>query len=217
MPRQKGEDLAGSRARILERLQNPGRPAEDVPKPDGPFISSPDVSPAVQFEENLSLVNGTCIRVSGWIEALLQMNRLAEINGWQQIYCPDAELHKHLVQFTPDCIQFNLTAGHAPAIVTRCEALIAETGSILVSSAGSSGRTSFISGDAHIVIASSDQLFRDVPSAFDFLISKRKSDFPSMISVITGPSRTADIEKTLILGAHGPKSLFVLILEQDID
>ena len=35
-----------------------------------------------------------------------------------------------------------------------------------------------------------------------------------MISVITGPSRTADIEKTLVLGAHGPKEVFVFLLDE---
>jgi L-lactate dehydrogenase complex protein LldG len=38
---------------------------------------------------------------------------------------------------------------------------------------------------------------------------------PSMVSTITGPSRTADIEKTLVLGAHGPRELWVFLLEEE--
>ena len=41
---------------------------------------------------------------------------------------------------------------------------------------------------------------------------KYKTRLPSQITLITGPSRTADIEKTLVLGAHGPKELHVFIL-----
>ncbi|MFZ4706049.1 MAG: LUD domain-containing protein, partial [Bacteroidales bacterium] len=37
-----------------------------------------------------------------------------------------------------------------------------------------------------------------------------------LISVITGPSRTADIEKTLVMGAHGPRELFVFLIEDSI-
>jgi L-lactate dehydrogenase complex protein LldG len=46
------------------------------------------------------------------------------------------------------------------------------------------------------------------------LIRKKYEDgFPSLISFITGPSRTADIEKTLVMGAHGPKELYVFLIE----
>jgi len=42
---------------------------------------------------------------------------------------------------------------------------------------------------------------------------KYKDEYPSMISLITGPSRTADIEKTLIIGAHGPKEVYVFLID----
>ncbi|MFM8685404.1 MAG: LUD domain-containing protein, partial [Bacteroidota bacterium] len=42
-----------------------------------------------------------------------------------------------------------------------------------------------------------------------------QTGLPSMISTITGPSRTADIEKTLVLGAHGPKELWIFLLEEE--
>jgi len=45
------------------------------------------------------------------------------------------------------------------------------------------------------------------------LKEKYPENMPSMVSNITGPSRTADIEKTLVLGAHGPKGLYVFLLE----
>jgi L-lactate dehydrogenase complex protein LldG len=61
------------------------------------------------------------------------------------------------------------------------------------------------------VIARSSQVVADVRFAIDALLDQHKDAFPSWVSVITGPSRTADIEKTLILGAHGPKKLIVFI------
>ncbi|MNL89836.1 Lactate utilization protein C [compost metagenome] len=53
----------------------------------------------------------------------------------------------------------------------------------------------------------------DLKDAFKLIKDKYGSQIPSMISTITGPSRTADIEKTLVLGAHGPKELFVFLID----
>ena len=65
----------------------------------------------------------------------------------------------------------------------------------------------------HIVIARTRQLVLDLKDGFQLLKNKYGNQIPSMISTITGPSRTADIEKTLVLGAHGPKELFVFLVD----
>jgi L-lactate dehydrogenase complex protein LldG len=56
------------------------------------------------------------------------------------------------------------------------------------------------------------QTVPDLPAAFELLKSRYSEDYPSMISFITGPSRTGDIERILVLGAHGPKKLTILLL-----
>ena len=53
----------------------------------------------------------------------------------------------------------------------------------------------------------------DLKDGFKLIKNKYGTQIPSMISTITGPSRTADIEKTLVLGAHGPKELFVFLID----
>ena len=53
----------------------------------------------------------------------------------------------------------------------------------------------------------------DLKDGFNRLKEKYGQKLPSMISTITGPSRTADIEKTLVLGAHGPKELYVFLID----
>jgi L-lactate dehydrogenase complex protein LldG len=65
----------------------------------------------------------------------------------------------------------------------------------------------------HIVLAYTSQLVLDLKDGFKLLKKKYGNNIPSLISTITGPSRTADIEKTLVLGAHGPKELFVFLLD----
>lgn len=94
--------------------------------------------------------------------------------------------------------------------ITECDALIAQTGGVVVTSRSSGGRALSVLPPHHIVIARRDQLVADLPVAFALLQQKYAPDYPSMISFITGPSRTGDIERILVLGAHGPKKLTIL-------
>ena len=97
--------------------------------------------------------------------------------------------------------------------ITYCEALVARNGSVLVSNGTAAGRRLSIYPHIHIVIAYTSQLVLDLKDGFKLLKEKYPESMPSMVSNITGPSRTADIEKTLVLGAHGPKELYVFLLE----
>ncbi|HEY5705523.1 MAG TPA: lactate utilization protein [Terrimicrobiaceae bacterium] len=94
--------------------------------------------------------------------------------------------------------------------VSECDALVAQTGSVLVSSRSAGGRALSVLPPHHVVLAHRDQLLADLPAAFALLRTKYGSNYPSFISFITGPSRTGDIERILVLGAHGPKRLTIL-------
>jgi len=95
------------------------------------------------------------------------------------------------------------------ATVSLCEALVAMTGSVLVSSGGCGGRGASVVAPCHIVVAHMDQLVPDLETA---LARARQIAFGnSFIGLITGCSRTSDIEKKLIIGAHGPRRLVVIL------
>ena len=96
--------------------------------------------------------------------------------------------------------------------LTECEALVAQTGSVCVTSRSSGGRALSVLPPHHIVIAQMEQLVPDLPAAYELLARKYRRNYPSFISFITGPSRTGDIERILVLGAHGPKKLTVLLV-----
>lgn len=99
------------------------------------------------------------------------------------------------------------------ASITSCEALIARTGSIMMTAASQSGRTASVYAPVHICIARSSQLVYDVRDALQMMKDKYKENLPSLITFATGPSRTADIEKTLVVGVHGPKEVYCLLLQ----
>ncbi|MBC8108856.1 MAG: LUD domain-containing protein [Anaerolineae bacterium] len=94
--------------------------------------------------------------------------------------------------------------------ITECDALIAQTGSVLITSRSAGGRALSVLPPHHVVLARRDQLIADLPAAFALIASKYANNYPSFISLITGPSRTGDIERILVLGAHGPKKLTIL-------
>jgi L-lactate dehydrogenase complex protein LldG len=96
--------------------------------------------------------------------------------------------------------------------VTECDALIAQTGSVLVTNRSAGGRALSVLPPHHVVLARREQLLRDLPAAFQFLKTKYGANYPSMMSFITGPSRTGDIERILVLGAHGPKKLTIFLV-----
>lgn len=96
--------------------------------------------------------------------------------------------------------------------ITVCEALVAQTGSILVTSDSCGGRSLSVLPPVHVVIATPDQLVATLADAFDLVRERHSGSMPSMLSFITGPSRTGDIERILVLGAHGPKELIVILV-----
>lgn len=96
--------------------------------------------------------------------------------------------------------------------ITACEAAVAQTGAILVSSRTCGGRGLSILPHVHIVVLAVDQVVATVGEALHFARDRAAGRMPSMLSFITGPSRTGDIERILVLGAHGPKELFVFLV-----
>lgn len=99
---------------------------------------------------------------------------------------------------------------HSQATVTRCHALVALTGSILTSSA-CGGRGASVVAPVHIVVAKESQLVPDLESMFATIAAQKLTEENSFVGLITGCSRTGDIEKILVMGAHGPLRVVVIV------
>lgn len=98
----------------------------------------------------------------------------------------------------------------AQATITHCEALVAATGTIVVSSA-CAGRGGSVVAPVHVVMASESQIIPDLDATFSRLNQTGTPLRNSFIGFITGCSRTADIEKILVIGAHGPRRVIVIL------
>jgi L-lactate dehydrogenase complex protein LldG len=120
--------------------------------------------------------------------------------------CPVLDLPVLRTDKTYDALELE----KCDAGISECDALVAQTGSVLVTNRSAGGRALSVLPPHHVVLARREQLLPDLPAAFELLKKKYAANYPSMISFITGPSRTGDIERILVLGAHGPKKLTVI-------
>jgi L-lactate dehydrogenase complex protein LldG len=149
-------------------------------------------------------------------ELEIQLAQLAKNRNFQHIYVWEKSL---IDLFSNSDISFETSEKDfslAGVGITTCEALIARTGSALISSATLSGRRLAIYPHIHVVIAKTSQIVYDIKDGLELIRQKYGNALPSMICLETGPSRTADIEKTLVLGAHGPKELIVFLIDDSI-
>ena len=148
--------------------------------------------------------------------AFAALAALAKADGWQRVATHGGSLS------APACARLGLPTlrTDAPydavelekcdAGISECDLLVAQTGSVVVTSRSAGGRALSVLPPHHVVLARREQLVRDLPAVFAQLKKVYAGNYPSFISVITGPSRTGDIERILVLGAHGPKKLTIL-------
>jgi L-lactate utilization protein LutC len=139
-----------------------------------------------------------------------------------EIFIQDAPELRRLIQDATRRLDSEASAGsirwssegapreRSQATITLAEALIAQTGSVLVSS-GCGGRGASIVAPCHIVFATKDQIVDDLRAALKLARERGILESNSFICVISGSSRTADIEKILVQGAHGPRRVVVIV------
>ena len=163
------------------------------------------------FRSELEAINGKCIVCCNNELLIQQLKNLISEKQLSSIFCKDKEILNFLKNNGINCSNEVSDFTEMQAGITSCEFLVARTGSVVVSSAGDSGRSMNVFPPIHLVLANSDQLVQFPEDALVAVQSKYKNNFPSTVTTITGPSRTADIEKTLVLGAHGPKELVVFL------
>lgn len=159
-----------------------------------------------QFEAVSATLGVQTKTIQSEAEQILSLKHLIEVQQWTTVTCIDPSLLLLLEQ-CPVIINTDLSKAHlSNACITDCEALVAQTASIAVSS--KQARLLSIITPSHVIITSIHKL---LPDTLRFFKQAANSPIPSLYSLIRGGSCTADIEKTLVKGAHGPKSLFVFL------
>ncbi|MDX1904139.1 MAG: LUD domain-containing protein [Thermonemataceae bacterium] len=203
---------------IIERIKNAlkNKSEQRSPKPDfqaDVYTHKSIDDLAILFAENLRAIQGNFCFCENENAFLLNLLALIRQKNAKEVFVWEKDLQA-IIDLT-DLAYRKDDEGFEEALIgiSTCEYLIAKEGGVLVSSKQKSGRRLNIYPPIHIVVAFSSQIVYDVSTALQKTREKYKGKLPSMLSFINGPSRTADIEKTLVLGAHGPKELHVFLID----
>jgi L-lactate dehydrogenase complex protein LldG len=166
----------------------------------------------VEFAEQFTKLLGRFIYCINRQEMAFQLNSLIQKQNWQKVYCLENNLCEMIGPQVAERLTKNDLA-NCNVSITGCEYLVARTGSIVMSAAQPGGRTTSVYAPIHICIAYTNQLVYDLKDALQSVKDKYGNNLPSLITFATGPSRTAYIEKTLVVGVHGTKEVFLFLVE----
>lgn len=213
-----------SRDTILQSVRSGVSKGPQVARPPVPQVwPRENPSPAVmadRFCKELTDVHGEVIRCATMQEARRKLADLVRQAEWTSLGVMDRALVGEAIGDLPAGVAKPIAPNTPPkeladlsASVIEADVLLADTGSSMIACGTAEDRLLCYLPPACVVIAKVDQLFEHLPAAWS-AIAPRVAD-PAQrgeFVIVTGPSRTADIEKILILGVHGPKRYVVILV-----
>jgi L-lactate dehydrogenase complex protein LldG len=211
-------NVSPSKENILKKIRKALSHSTPLPFPNSEGNNSvfqPSVQELeIEFAEQFSKLQGKFIYCADHSEAVRQIREITGSRKWTKNYCREESLLKILFDNGPTSFD-HASLDTCDMALTGCEFLVARTGSIILSAAQASGRTPSVYAPVHICIAYTDQLVYDLKDGLQKM-KEKYGVLPSLITFASGPSRTADIEKTLVVGVHGPAEVFVLLIEAPV-
>lgn len=196
------------RQALLQKRENPYADFEDTP-----LYKDEEESLDVTFAYELSRSSGHFVYCDGEIAVIENLILLAERLNITKIFAWEPMVQKLLDQYGFPVYTTPHKFDQAEAGITGCESLIARNGSVLVSNGAAAGRRLSVYPPIHIVIARASQLVMDVKHGLRKIQDRYAGQIPSMLTLITGPSKIADLGEYEVLGGDGPKELYVFLLE----
>lgn len=210
-------DEITSRERILKEIRN-----GLLNKIDNPFntvnhekVVFQDLEESIDlhFAQELSALGGKFIFCENEKEMADIVKHLIKDENIGPIFCKNKEIQQSLISSGVEYLSNEEELPQCKAGLTECEFLVARFGAVLMSSALSSGRKLYSWPEIHLVVAYASQLVPELKDAITGMRERYNGNLPSMITTVSGPSRTADIEKTLVTGVHGPREIFVFYID----
>lgn len=179
------------------------------------------ISTAELFKQNLEAVDGHCVIVqgeSGVVEAMtkivadLQQTRL---EAKTLALSDNATIERLVRQMSLDVDELQIAPStsdvfHFDVGITTAQAAIAETGTLVLDGERERHRVVSLVPPVHIAILEAKDIYSTLGQALS-AIQAEGPEVSRLVTFVTGPSRTADIELTLAIGVHGPQELYVVI------
>ncbi|NLX96566.1 MAG: LUD domain-containing protein [Rhodopirellula sp.] len=213
-----------SRDTILSRIRTALSGEPPVERPPVPEVWPPG-NPSVEemadrFAEELQAVSGEIHRAATMEDARRRLAELLDELSCDLLGAIDRPICRDVLSEIPsDHLAWPEAGGTARTMcelaagLVPADALLADTGSCLIACGTPQERLLCYLPPVCIVIARTDQLVEHLPAVWESIASRSADpNLRGEFVLVTGPSRTADIEKILILGVHGPKRLIVLLV-----
>jgi L-lactate dehydrogenase complex protein LldG len=199
----RGEDTTTTTSKVQQQLQQHVRGPQ-------PGWSEDDVN---RFLSKLESVAGTLSRVTGKTEVVTAIHAYLQQHALplQLVSAKSAVLDEldWPAEFT---VEQRRATGTDITVLTEAFAGVAETGSLVLLSGMDSPTSLNFLPDNYVCVLRRDHIVRHIEDVWD-RIRQQTGRMPRAVNFITGPSRTADVEQTIQLGAHGPRRLHVILLE----
>lgn len=174
---------------------------------------------AEAFVKKFSAVSGQFVYCDNQFDCVDKLLDLIEQRKWKYLFSWEDEIQQLLTDSGIAFYDKRELLEKIQVSVTGCETLLASSGSILVSSSKNS-RVLTIWPPVHIVIAKRSQIVLDIKESFQYLKNRYGRNMPSMLTYITGPSRTSDLPSrdyegvpVEVIGAHGPIELILFLID----
>ncbi len=200
-------------ARIRDGLRTPAPPIEDKTF-YGPIFEAVE-NPLERFQQECKANLMECQLTANSTASAQALAQVLQSLPPGEVFVQDDPVLRRLMAAAGTQRQTRWSTEGGPleksqATVTLADALIAQTGSVFVS-ASCGGRGASVVAPTHIVYATEKQLVPDLVTALRNATADSRLERNSFACVISGSSRTADIEKILVQGAHGPMRLVVIV------
>ncbi|MBU1369221.1 MAG: lactate utilization protein [Bacteroidetes bacterium] len=208
-----------SREQILTKIRNALIDKTDMPYPDVNMTTNVMHQPnkeeglEVIFAQELIKAKGNFIYCENEIQFIEYLKSLLIDKEWPGIWTVNQKAQQVLkagnIAFSSEPLkELNPLVG-----LVNSEKLIAQTGTILLSDQSAGSRSAIALPDVQLVLAYASQVVLSLKDALHEIKLIYPDRLPTQLSFVTGPSRTADIEKTLVMGAHGPKELYLFMID----
>ena len=238
---QSKQAMTDARTRILERIRSSLQTNRSMleaqaaqfppPHPHGPFVAT-DLDLIEQFRTELSGLHAhvhVCDGVGMALEVvcdLLDQAGVREVLTWAPEHLPLPDLLPTLAAAGITSVDGQVLGAAREAqyaaldpiaaCISGVDAAIAESGTMLLVSGAGRGRLASLLPPLHLALLPADNIVRTLPDALDLLRGQFGASLfqdRSNLTMITGPSRTADIELSLTLGVHGPRDVHAIVIQ----
>lgn len=214
-----------ARDRILSRLRSAPRDEAPRPAPE-PLAPQPELPEMIGRLKKLLEAMRADVRTvteAGWVEALVEALRARDCGSL--LYAPETPVGRavaaawaaggdglpELVPYAAPVEELKDRIFTVDAAVTAAEGAVADTGALILRPSAAEPRLMSLVPPVHVAVLRADTVHASLAEAMR--AGRWSEDMPTNLVLVSGPSKTADIELVLAFGVHGPKELVVLVIE----